>query len=122
MDNPLATSLIVTGFGMLMLFLALTLLHGLIYLMTGLIKERTVIEGSGIRDQGAGGRDQGPGEEKPETEGEKRRVAAIGLALARAERELGAGSVPGREESPSTWRAFHQQRQLTLTLRPRRSR
>ena len=44
MNDPLATSLSVAGIGMLILFLALGLLCGLMYLMTTLIKDRPAAE------------------------------------------------------------------------------
>ena len=114
MDNPLAISLIVTGIGMAMLFLAVALLYGLMVLMTEVIRER---EGS----EGKEGREGREGREGGE-EGARWRAAVIGVALARAEHELAATGLPGPVETPSAWRALHQQRQLTLGLRPRRTR
>ena len=105
MDNPLAISLIVTGIGMAMLFLAVALLYGLMVLMTEVIRER----------EGREGREGGE-------EGARWRAAVIGVALARAEHELAATGLPGPVETPSAWRVLHQQRQLTLSLRPRRTR
>ena len=119
MDNSVTISLVVSGVGMLMLFLALALLYGLTYLMTALIKDRP----------GAGGRKQEAGGERQEAGSRKRRAAVIAVALARAEQErVIPPSVPpiGGEERGggmvSAWRAFHQQRQLTLNLRMRKVR
>ena len=120
MDNPLAISLIVTGIGMAMLFLAVALLYGLMVLMTEVIREREGREGK----EGKEGREGGEGKEGREggEEGARWRAAAIGVALARAEHELAATGLPGPAGTPSAWRVLHQQRQLTLSLRPRRTR
>jgi len=114
MDNPLAISLIVTGIGMAMLFLAVALLYGLMVLMTEVIREREGRKGKEGRE-GREGREGGE-------EGARWRAAAIGVALARAEHELAATGLPGPAGTPSAWRVLHQQRQLTLSLRPRRTR
>ena len=111
MDNPLAISLIVTGIGMAMLFLAVALLYGLMVLMTEVIRDREGREGK----EGREGREGGE-------EGARWRAAVIGVALARAEHELAATGLPGPAGMPSAWRVLHQQRQLTLSLRPRRTR
>ena len=131
MDDPLTISLVVTGIGMLMLFLALAVLYGLMVLMTrmtdirGLIKERPEAETGEQGSKGAGGRRQ-------EARDGKRRAAVIGVALARAERKLSEAGAPGAEEAASSWhasswrvspwRALHHQRQLTPSLRTRRGR
>ena len=118
MNNPLAISLIVTGIGMAMLFLAVALLYGLMVLMTEVIRDR----GAGSSDQGSGIREQGVGEEAAGMERARWRAAVIGVALARAEQEPGALGLPGPAGTPSAWRVLHHQRQLTLSLRPRRTR
>lgn len=125
MDNPLVVSLIVTGIGMAMLFLALAILYGLMVLMTGVIRDRgagSSDQGSGSSDQGLGSREQGERGEAAGGERARWRAGVIGVALARAEQELDAGGLPGPAGTASAWRALHQQRQLTLSLRPRRSR
>jgi Na+-transporting methylmalonyl-CoA/oxaloacetate decarboxylase gamma subunit len=58
MDNPLVISLAVTGVGMLMLFLALAVLCGLMYLMTWMTNIRAPIEEwpeAGAEEQGSSG-------------------------------------------------------------------
>lgn len=125
MDNPLAISLIVTGIGMAMLFLAVALLYGLMVLMTEVIRDRgkgNREQGTGSREQGSGIKDQGMTEEAAGMERARWRAAVIGVALARAEQEPGAPGLLGPAETPSAWRVLHQQRQLTLSLRPRRTR
>ena len=120
MDDPLTISLVVTGIGMLMLFLALALLYGLMVLMTRMtdirvrIKKRHEAE---TEEQGSRG--------AREQELMKRRAAVIGVALARAEQQLSGAGAPGAEEAASSWRvspwrALHHQRQLTPSLRKRR--
>ena len=122
MDDPITISLVVTGIGMLMLFLALALLYGLMVLMTrmtairGRVKERPKAKSW---EQGSGG--------AREQELMKRRAAMIGVALARAEQQLSEASAPGAEEAASpwrasSWRALHHQRQLTPSLPTRRGR
>ena len=108
MDNPIIISLVVSGIGMLILFLALAFLYGLMYLMTTFIKDRT-----DEQEQGTGGGRQ-------EARSRRLRAAAIGVALARAEQESVAVGLPEAEEPVSSWRALHHQRQLTLNLPTRR--
>ena len=108
MDNPIVISLVVSGIGMLILFLSLAFLCGLMYLMTAFIKDRT-----DEPEQGAGGRRQ-------EASSRRLRAAAIGVALARAEQESVAVGLPEVEEPVSSWRALHHQRQLMLNLPTRR--
>jgi len=122
MDNPLVTSLIVSGIGMLVLFLALAFLCGLMYLLTAVVKDRPE-----AKEQEAGSRRQ-------EASIGKHRAAAIAVALARTEQELIAlpsvpphwGAPAGGEERgggvASPWRTLHRNRQLTLNLRTRRVR
>jgi len=109
MDDPLATSLAVTGIGMVILFLALGLLGGLMYLMTALIKDRPAAEVEERRGEGANERAR-----------MRRRAAAIAVALARAELELGATVAAEAQPAMSAWHAFHHERQLTLHRRTRR--
>jgi Na+-transporting methylmalonyl-CoA/oxaloacetate decarboxylase gamma subunit len=102
MEDPLTTSLIVTGIGMLILFVAMALLYGLIVGMTTLIKdggEEDVAHPQGtVEPTGA--------------EGARNTVAAIAVALARAELERQSHALrpPGPAESP--WRQVHHQRLL----------
>jgi Na+-transporting methylmalonyl-CoA/oxaloacetate decarboxylase gamma subunit len=116
MDSPLVVSLVVTGIGMLVLFLALAILYGLMLLMTTLIVEKAGgrMEDGECRMEDAGGMGQEAGMGKW-------RAAVIAVALARAEQELSAvGAGAPRAEGPvSAWRTLHHQRQLTLN-RPRR--
>jgi Na+-transporting methylmalonyl-CoA/oxaloacetate decarboxylase gamma subunit len=114
MDDPVVISLLVSGIGMLVLFLALAFLYGLMSLMTRFIKDRPEpsvrkqgSEEAGNRNQEAGGRAQKPG-------GEKWRIAAIGVALARAEIEMSGVDVADAKATPRGWRALHHRRQLTL--------
>ncbi|MCK4316307.1 MAG: OadG family protein [Anaerolineae bacterium] len=124
MDSPVTISLVVSGIGMLMLFLALAILYGLMYLMTALIKDRPE---AGIGGQGSRGAEEQEAVRRGQEAGSRKRQAAvIAVALARAEQELspiGALGVEGAEEEISAWRMLHHQRQLTLNnIRARRVR
>jgi Na+-transporting methylmalonyl-CoA/oxaloacetate decarboxylase gamma subunit len=121
LDDPLVISLVVSGIGMLLLFLALALLYGLMYLMTAVLREPGVQE-AGDRRQEARGRGQEVEGGRGEAGGRKWRAAVIGVALARAGLEAGGIGGPGAEEvgghrRVSGWRAFHQRRQLTSGVR-----
>jgi Na+-transporting methylmalonyl-CoA/oxaloacetate decarboxylase gamma subunit len=127
MENPLTISLVVTGVGMLMLFLALSLLYGLMVLMTRVTDVRALFE----RRPEAGGQGSKGAEEqgskKQEARDRRRRAAMIGVALARAEGELSTGGAPeaaavASSRPVSAWRTLHHQRQLTLNPPTRRAR
>ncbi|HEY76144.1 MAG TPA: hypothetical protein G4O00_08185 [Thermoflexia bacterium] len=108
MDDPLTISLIISGIGMALLFAALFVLYGLMYLMTAVIKDRPAA---------AVPVEEEPAEEPDEA---KRRAAVIAVALARAERETFAIGAPPEEVSP--WWALHLHRQLTNRISPRSGR
>ena len=114
MDDPVVVSLVVSGIGMLVLFLALAFLYGLMYLMTMFIKDRPELEMGKQGSEKAGGRKQeaGGGAQKPGSE--KWRMAAIGVALARAELEMSGFDASDLEATPRGWRTLHHRRQLTL--------
>jgi Na+-transporting methylmalonyl-CoA/oxaloacetate decarboxylase gamma subunit len=114
MENPLVISLVVTGIGMLMLFFALAVLYGLMYLMTTLIKDRPE---AGEAEQEATGEKQGTRSGEPEAGDGRRRAAVIGVALARAELELSQAVAPEVQAGPSAWQQYHRQRVLDLNLR-----
>lgn len=103
MKDTLSTSLIVSGIGMLMLFLAMVLLYGLMYGMTALLRDRESAESAGST----------AGSVPQRAENGKQKAAAIALALARAELEAHP-LVPseGRTES-SPWRQYHHHRSLS---------
>jgi Na+-transporting methylmalonyl-CoA/oxaloacetate decarboxylase gamma subunit len=111
MDNPIIISLVVSGIGMLMLFLALTLLYGLMYLMTWMTNERPPVtdqsETTEIEEQSARHRMQ--------------HAAVIAVALARAEQDTSPISTTETQETTSAWRAFHHQRQLAHNTPARRA-
>ena len=125
MDDPLLISLVVTSIGMLILFLALALLYGLMYLMTALLKERPETE---MQENVTAGEGREYGDTDAwEQSLMKRQAAVIAVALARAEAELSVSGAPGVQEAAdprrvSPWRALHHQRQLMRALRPRSTR
>jgi Na+-transporting methylmalonyl-CoA/oxaloacetate decarboxylase gamma subunit len=111
MDNPLIIALVVSGIGMLMLFLALTLLYGLMYLMTALIKDQPT--------------DQLTDQPVPETDlprfDQMQRAAVIAVALARAEQDTSSIRTTETKETTSAWHTFHHQRQLAHNTPARRA-
>jgi Na+-transporting methylmalonyl-CoA/oxaloacetate decarboxylase gamma subunit len=126
MDTPLVISLIVSGIGMLLLFLALAFLCGLMYLMTAFIKDRPKSEEEDATSKEAEERGLRRPEVSPEpveglVEGIQRRAAVIAVALARAEQTLSATAVPPVEEAATAWQTLHRQRQLTLRPPTRRA-
>ena len=99
MDNPIIISLAISGIGMLMLFLALTLLYGLMYLMTW-------VTGISLRPKVQ------PDAEEERGENLKQRVAAIAVALARAELESGPIISSKPKIVSSSWQQYHRHRLL----------
>ena len=102
MENPVATSLVVTGLGMLILFAAMALLYGLMVAMTALIMDRATDETSPPGETG----------EARRGDGRKQQVAAIAVALARAELERSLHTPPKTTTAASPWGQYHHQRLL----------
>jgi Na+-transporting methylmalonyl-CoA/oxaloacetate decarboxylase gamma subunit len=102
MEDPLATSLVVTGIGMVLLFAAMALLYGLMLAMTALIREPDAPRAP--QPEGAG--EPGGDEET------RRKAAAIAVALARAKLERGRPAPPPASPGASPWRQLHLQRFL----------
>ncbi len=109
MDNPVIISLVISGIGMLMLFVALTILYGLMYLLIWATTERAPEESVGEVECGSVGV-------------EERRAAVIAVALARAEQEQSVVGAVETGEAVSAWRALHHQRQLARHVPVRRVR
>jgi Na+-transporting methylmalonyl-CoA/oxaloacetate decarboxylase gamma subunit len=110
-DHDLVTSLTVAGIGMVVLFLALTFLYGLMYLMTVFIKDRSKVGKEGQKSREAIG-----------LTAMRQRAAVIAVALASAEHELSTDSAPTVKETVSAWRVLHHDYQLMLNLHNRRVR
>lgn len=110
MESPLVTALVVSGIGLVVLFLALAALYGLMLLMTWALRDRPASPDARAR------------EAVPLVSDARLQAAAVAIALARAEDEAGAAGVPSGEEPGSRWWSLHHQRQLTLRLRLRRGR
>jgi Na+-transporting methylmalonyl-CoA/oxaloacetate decarboxylase gamma subunit len=112
LENLFVVSLVVSGLGMLLLFIALAILYGLMYLMTILLRDPTAAPvHAGPEDQRVPG-----GKEATY------RAAVIAVALARARQEPSPVDVPATGEGTgadtrrlgvSAWWAFHHDRQLT---------
>lgn len=112
MENLLAISLIVSGVGLLLLFLALALLCGLMYLMTATIKDPLIAPVHSLE-----GHERVPGDKEVMF-----RAVAVVVALARAEWELRPIGTQAGDEAASPWWALHHQRQLTRGPNTRRTR
>ncbi len=108
MTNPLVAALIVSGIGMLMLFVAMGLLYGLMYGMTALIKDERP---SSTKHRGD--HEGSPLHTRSSSPRETQMAAAIAVALARAEREMSTADAPVPNETSSAWWKLHHQRQLT---------
>ena len=120
MDTPLVISLIVSGIGMLLLFLALAFLGGLMYLMTAFIKDRPK-PAPPSSPPTLGGKEDATSKGTEERGLMQRRAAVIAVALAHAEQRLSATAVPPVEEAATAWQTLHRHRQLTLRLPTRRA-
>jgi Na+-transporting methylmalonyl-CoA/oxaloacetate decarboxylase gamma subunit len=118
MDNPIVVSLFVSGIGMLMLFVALTLLYGLMYLMTWITGlQAPAIERPDVTAGRGEGDEQGAEGTEREARNRKRQAAVIAVALARAELDLSPIGASGAEGAgPSAWWALHHQRQLIRSV------
>ncbi len=112
MENLFVVSLVVSGLGMLLLFLALAILYGLIYLMT------TVLRDPSAAPVHAGSEEQTVRGGKEATY----RAAAIAVALACARQEPSPIGMPAASEGTgadaqrleaSAWWTLHHDRQLT---------
>jgi len=114
-ENSLVVALVITAIGMTLLFLALALFYGLLSLMMSVFEDRAKPK---AREK----------EERTSTEGGVLlRVAAVAVALARAEGEQGILSIPafvtGRgtsREPVSPWWSLHHQREVTREKSVRR--
>jgi Na+-transporting methylmalonyl-CoA/oxaloacetate decarboxylase gamma subunit len=111
LENGLVVSLAVSGLGMLLLFMALAILYGLMYLMTTVLK-----------DPGAAPAHAGPEEQRiPGGKEAATRAAVIAVALARDRQEPSPVGVPVTGDSTgvdaqrpgvSAWWTLHHDRQL----------
>ncbi|MBI3762756.1 MAG: hypothetical protein HY260_12985, partial [Chloroflexi bacterium] len=107
--SNLITASLIAVVGMLLLFAAMAVLYGMMYLMTALIKD-------------------GGGTEANEPEGEldaqslRHRAAVIAVALARAQAELSPIGWPEPEEAVRPWRQYHRNRALNMHGRARTAR
>jgi Na+-transporting methylmalonyl-CoA/oxaloacetate decarboxylase gamma subunit len=119
-QNPLTTALVFSGIAIVLLILALAALAGVVTLMT------TFIKGDPEEEAGEDA-DSYPVEvETPTAPAEDRklklRAAGIAVAIARAQAEHEAISSGGnRQGESSSWRAYHRSRQLSQTVKVRRS-
>jgi sodium pump decarboxylase gamma subunit len=104
----LVTSLVVSGLGMLLLFLALVILYAVMYVMPSVFRDAP----------GRAEPEQPEEAEAPPGEEQMLRAAAIAVAVARAAQETSPAGVAAAGEgtsagSISPWWSFHHDRQLT---------
>jgi Na+-transporting methylmalonyl-CoA/oxaloacetate decarboxylase gamma subunit len=117
LDNPLGIALLIAAVGMSLLFLSLAFFYGLLSFLTATVKDQPASPA-----QQAAGRDQGKAaEDKCEEEEPLLRAAAVAIALARAEAEVGhsLAATPAMDGTPggqpvSPWWSLHHQRQMSL--------
>ena len=116
MDSPIVVSLVISGIGMTLLFLALLLFYFLLILLAKVVREKRspeepvgVTESAAIHEVGA-----------------RERAAILGVALARASVQAGvapiASALPGDSSDPgrgSPWWDLHHTQRL-LRVRPSR--
>ncbi len=109
MNSPLMTTLLISGIGITLLFLALGLFYGLLSLLMRLAEGRH-----------SGGEGAVPDEPEPVGDEAMLQAAAIAVALARAQAEQTAGPLAPAGMAPlsspaiaSAWWTLHHQRQLS---------
>ena len=109
MDSPIVVSLVISGIGMTLLFLALLLFYFLLTLLTKAVREKRSLEQPILMTESAA---------IPEV-GARERAAILGVALARASVQAGvgpaAGALPGDSSVPgrgSPWWDLHHTRRL----------
>lgn len=111
MENAFVVSLVVSGLGMVLLFTALAILYGLMYLMTKVLRDPSAIPvQAGSEEHRVSG-----GTESAHC------AAVLAVALARARQESSPVGVPvageggeteARRLEVSAWWALHHERQL----------
>jgi sodium pump decarboxylase gamma subunit len=118
MDNPLIFALKISGIGIVVLLLVLTVLAGVVSLMTKFIVEKPEKESDSDEEEVAEieAADSSDKESKLET------VAAIALALYRAQTEIQTNESSAPAGEINSWRQFNLQRRLTQSSTIRRSR
>jgi Na+-transporting methylmalonyl-CoA/oxaloacetate decarboxylase gamma subunit len=113
MENMLQTSLVIVSVGIVVLLAVLSLLAGIVYLLTLTVKDKPadVAEVVEIATE--------PAVEMGQSQ--KVRAALIGVALARAEAEMALSAAPEISVETNSWRQFHRSRRLSQSLKPRRA-
>jgi hypothetical protein len=113
MENILGTSLVVVSVGIVVLLAVLSLLAGIVYILTLTVKDKpetTVVPVVSPVETGA------------ETGSlQKIQAALIGVALARAEAESTFAIPSDISVETSSWRQFHRSRRLNQSLKSRRA-
>jgi Na+-transporting methylmalonyl-CoA/oxaloacetate decarboxylase gamma subunit len=115
MENTILLALAVTGTGLVILLLILTLLAFMVNVMTSLIKGKDE-----EKDESAA--DEKPGKTQAIVEqGVAEKAAALGVAFALAELQISPVSGGSKDNHFAPWREFHRARRLNQTIRTRRN-
>jgi Na+-transporting methylmalonyl-CoA/oxaloacetate decarboxylase gamma subunit len=118
MDISLGTGMAIIGIAILVLLVVLSALAGLIYFITGVIKDNVETEEETTAAPPAAGVAVEP--VVVDERSVKTNVALIAVALARAA-QVGSGRGEEGESGNSSWRQYYQTRRLNQTLNVRRS-
>lgn len=115
MEIPIGTSLIIVGVSILVLLAVLSVFAGLIYFLTGIVKDDETSEDMVAIPAFSAAV---PGVDV-EREG-KKKIALIAAAIARAA-QAGKPAVTESEGAYNSWHLFHHSRRLNQTIRVRRN-
>lgn len=118
MDIPLSTAMAIIGIAILVLLVVLSALAGLIYFVTGVIKDNAETEEEANAAPQAAAVAVEPVVVDERTV--KTKVALIAVALARAA-QVGSGKGEEGDSRISSWRQYYQTRRLNQSLNVRRS-
>jgi Na+-transporting methylmalonyl-CoA/oxaloacetate decarboxylase gamma subunit len=113
MENILQTSLVIVSVGIVVLLAVLSLLAGIVYLLTLTVKDKPADVAEVVEIAAEPAVEMG--------QSQKVRAALIGVALARAEAEMALSAAPEISGENNSWRQFHRSRRLSQSLKPRRA-
>jgi len=116
MDIPFSSAMLIVGVAILALLIVLSVMAGLIYFLTGVIKDNEETEEEMVEAPPVAVIDAAAVDERAV----KTKIALIAVSLARAaQMQSGGDEEPGREIS--SWRQFYMTRRLNQSLSVRRS-
>ncbi len=114
MDSELLIALKVSGIGILVLLAVLAAFAGIVSLLTRFVKDKPEEEEEGEEEEGE------EAAEVETVESDLGKVAAIAVALARAQSVFTAAAQPSKSEF-NTWGQFHLNRRLNSNVSFRRT-